>query len=106
MSDWIDSLRTACAETSQARVARRIGYSGAAVSQVLAGKYTGSLAAVEQAVRGALMDARVTCPILGPIAANICGGHQRSDFAATTPQRVALYRACRGGCPHAHKREG
>lgn len=105
MSDWIDALRTACGASTQAKVARQIGYSGAAVSQVLSGKYTGNLAAVEQAVRGALMDVSVVCPILGSIAANVCSNQQKQVFAATNPQRVALFRACRGGCPH-YKREG
>ncbi len=100
MSDWLDTLRAECARTSQARVAAAIGYSPAVVNQVLKGVYPGDLTAVEKAVRGAFMGATVTCPILGEIASNRCLEEQRRDFAATNPQRVMLYRACRGGCKH------
>jgi hypothetical protein len=100
MTDWIDILRARCAETSQARVADKIGYSPAVISTVLKGTYAGDLTAVEKAVRGAFMGATVDCPVLGAIASNRCLEEQRKPFAATNPHRVTLYRACRSGCAH------
>lgn len=97
---WLDVLRRACEKNSQAAVARRLGLSPATVNQVLKGSYKGSLRAVEERVRGALMGLTVDCPILGDIRRNVCLDWQAKPFAATNEQRVMLYRACRSGCPH------
>lgn len=105
MSDapaWIDVLRLACrAPSTQAQIAERIGYSAGAVSSILAGTYKGNLDRVQQAVEGALMNSSVECPVIGDLPRQRCVEHQRTPFTPTNPSRVALYRACRGGCPHA-----
>ena len=98
--DWLEVLRAECAATNQARVARRNGYTPGVVSGVLKRTYKGDLKAIEQAVRGALMSATVNCPVLGDLPADRCLKIQKQPLAATTPQRVALWKACRGGCPH------
>lgn len=103
--DWIAALDAACRRESQKRVAERIGYSAAVVNQVLKGTYKGDLGAVEQAVRGALLHATVDCPVCGELPANKCLEYQRLPFAATNPQRVQLYRACRSGCPHSRRED-
>ncbi len=100
MPDWIAALAAACDETSQAKVAARLFYSPAAVSYVVNAKYAGDMDAVEQAVRGALMNRKVQCPVAGELAADACLAHQRAPFAAHNPQRVQFYRACRAGCPN------
>lgn len=97
--EWLKVLRDVCTKSSQAAVAARIGYSATVVNQVLKGKYTGDLQAVEQAVRGALLSYTVACPVLGALPAHLCLEHQRRPFAATNPLRVKLYRACRT-CEH------
>jgi transcriptional regulator with XRE-family HTH domain len=81
-------------------VARRLGISKEAVSQVLNGKYGASLSRIEQRVKGALLGETVDCPILGDIKRNVCLDWQAKPFAATNELRVMLYRACRDGCPH------
>jgi hypothetical protein len=98
--DWIAALASACDKASQAKVAKRLGYSPATVSYVLQAKYPGDLAAVEQAVRGALMATNVDCPVVGELAADQCLAHQRAAYSAVNPQRIAFYRACRSGCPN------
>ena len=100
MSGWIDVLRARCAETSQAEVARRIGYSPAVITGILKGTYKGSSAAVEAAFRGVFMGQTVPCPVLGEIPPMDCAGHQGRPFGAANPIHTELYRACRGGCPH------
>ena len=100
METWLKRLRAECARTSQAKVAAALGYSSSVVNQVLAGAYEGDLKAVQKAFEGAFLGAVVDCPVLGRLAAHRCLAHQRAPFAATNPTRVALYRACRGGCPH------
>lgn len=46
------------------------------------------------------MHATVACPVAGELRMHHCLQNQRMPFAATNPQRVRLYRACRAGCPH------
>lgn len=98
--DWLQILADECQASSQAKVAKRLGYSAATVSLVLKGTYSGDLQKVEQAVRGALMRQTVACPVLGDIPAQDCLGHQKAPFSTASPERVRLYRACRSGCPH------
>lgn len=98
---WVLALAEECdARKSQAKVGLRIGYSAAVVNQVLSHSYKGDLSKVEAAVRGAFMGETVECPVVGPIGRDRCLSHQRAPLAATNPQRVRLYRACRNGCPH------
>jgi hypothetical protein len=99
-AEWIEVLRAACTTSSQSRIARQLGYSGAVVSQVLSGTYAGDLQRVQAAVEGALMNAQVDCPVLGLIGRARCVEIQRRPFTPTNPANVALYRACRNGCPH------
>ena len=98
--DWVEALAAECARSSQRVIAFRIRYSPAVVSQVLKGTYKGDLSRVEEAVRGALMNKTVGCPVLGNLAADRCLEIQAQPFAATNAQRVKLYRACREGCTH------
>lgn len=101
LPDWLRVLAEQCDHVgSQAQVARRIGYSASTVNQVLAAKYRGDLRKVAAAVEGAFLAATVECPVLGQIATDKCLAHQRRPMAGTNPQRVRLWRACRGGCPH------
>jgi len=100
LPDWVRALAEECDRTSQRAAAARIGYSAAAVNQVLAGKYRAPETRVELAVRAALLAAEVCCPVAGVIPAARCLENQRLPWASTNPQRVALYRACRNGCPH------
>ena len=95
LPDWIHVLAQECDHTSQKKVADRIGYSPTAVNTLLKNTYGAELGSIEQAVRGALLSATVECPVMGDLLANICLKNQRRPFAATNPQRVRLYSACR-----------
>jgi DNA-binding transcriptional regulator YdaS (Cro superfamily) len=101
--NWITVLRESCEGSSQAAVARRIGYSPTVVNQVLKGRYGGphggDLDAVRKAVEGALMGLSVDCPVIGELPRDRCLAYQRRGFAATNPLRVALTRAC-PQCPN------
>lgn len=96
LPDWIEVLAQKCAESTQTAAAKRLGYSAGLVSQVLRKTYTGNLAAVEQAVRGAWMGSTVKCPAMGVIAADVCLEWRRKSktFADTSNHRVRMYRAC------------
>ena len=93
--DWIDALARACDGASQGAVGKRLGISSAVVNQVLGKRYAGRMDRVEQRVRGELMSATVTCPVLGEISARDCLDHQRRKFSATNPVRVRLFTACK-----------
>lgn len=100
MPDWVHVLAEACNMESQAAVAKRIGYSGSTVNQVLANTYAGDLDRLEQIVRGALMAETVICPRLGETSRDVCLGWQRRPFSTASSNAVAMYQACRSGCPH------
>jgi hypothetical protein len=85
--------------TSGAATAKRIGYSGALVTQVIGNKYPGDLASVFAKIRGALMGEKVTCPVLGDIQRDHCLDEQKRPFSATNSTRARLWRACQT-CPN------
>ncbi|MEM7507660.1 MAG: hypothetical protein AAF415_13035 [Pseudomonadota bacterium] len=99
-ADWIAILRAECEGTSQARVAKRCGYTPGVISQVLKGTYRGNLSRVETAVRRVLMEGEVNCPELGGIDGETCTVWQKAalKYANTNPRRVRMFRACRA-CP-------
>lgn len=99
-TDLLKLLKEKIAETSQAHVARLLGYtSGSPLSQILSGTYKGSPDTILQRVREVFGGETVQCPVLGEISLARCAEKRKLPFAATNPQRVALYRACQK-CPH------
>jgi transcriptional regulator with XRE-family HTH domain len=99
--DRMDLLRAKCAELSQAEVARRLEYSASTVNQALKGSYQGDLSNLLTKVEEIFGQSTVNCPILGEIILGKCAEHRRRPFAATNPQRVALFQLCAkcGGKP-------
>ncbi len=99
--DWIAALAAECARVgSQAKVANDLGYSASTISLVLRGKYPGDTTAIEAVVRGRLLATTVDCPVVGELPTDQCTRHQQASWSPTNPQRIAFYRACRGGCRH------
>ena len=99
LPDWVEALANEASATSGEAAARRIGYSGAVVSSVLANKYR-RLDIAEARVRGALMGETVGCPVLGDIARDRCLDEQKRGFSTSSSVRARIYRACRAGCSH------
>lgn len=100
LPDWVLALALECDRTSQNQAAKAIGYSSAAVSQVINRKWPRDLTSIEQAVRGVLMAEKVACPVVGDLPKDVCQNHQKSTWAPHNPQRIAFYRACRSNCPN------
>jgi hypothetical protein len=103
--DWARALAEACDRDGQASVARQLHVSATMVSQVRRGLYgregrQGDLTRIEALVRGKYMGLTVDCPVLGEIGKNLCVANQKLPLRTTSRQHVALYRACRSGCPH------
>jgi len=98
-NDRLALLRRVCAETSQAEVARRIGYSSSAVCQVLSGDYPkpGNLLTKVEEIYGS---GTVDCPGLGEqITLSQCAAFRKRPFAAINPEWVRMNKACRA-CNH------
>lgn len=104
LPDWVEVLANKCADMTQREVGARIGYSAGMVSQLLRNRYRGNLAAIEEAVRGAWMGAKVTCPVMGSIPTTTCQTWQRKarTFIPTSNHRARMYRAC-NSCPRNEK---
>lgn len=100
LPDWVRALAAAVDETTQGRVAARVGYSESVISEVISGRYAGNRARVEERVRAAIMGERVACPVLGGIARTQCFEHQARARAGvrSSEQRIRLSRAC-PACP-------
>ncbi|WP_010142194.1 hypothetical protein [Oceanicola sp. S124] len=98
LPDWVMTLARECANTSQNKVARQLGYSATVVSLVLRRKYPGDLKAVETAVRGAYEDLSITCPALGEVSPQVCQEWRTKarKFSTENSQRVRMFRACNG----------
>jgi len=82
----------------QSRVAAELGYSPGAISQVLSGKYQGDIGNILTRVEEVYGGTTVDCPGLGyEIPLDTCAQWRRmgKTFAATNPQRVAMYKACK-----------
>lgn len=99
MSDWLEALRAARDRIGGKSAAQTIGISETTVSQLLSGTYKGSWDRMKERVEGALMGATVDCPVAGDIPRDRCIDHQTRSFAATSPMRVQLRRAC-PACPN------
>lgn len=104
--DWVVVLAEVCDATSQNSAAKKIGYSGAAVSNVLRKRYGinghgGDLGAIQQAVEGALMAATIECPELSETPRHDCLAWQRKSKNLKTHSALSIrmYRACRA-CPY------
>lgn len=98
------ALAEACrAQTSRA-LAKRLGYSDAVISHVLAAKYPGDMARVFAAIRGALLGETVLCPVLSEIGRDQCLAEQGKPFAATNSTRAQLFHACKT-CPNRQQKD-
>jgi len=93
--DRLLDLTQAVRERGQARVARELGYSDAAICQVLKGTYKGDSARILQRVAEVFGREKVCCPIIGEITLGRCAEEKKRPFSSGSPQRVQLWRACR-----------
>ena len=96
LPEWVLKLARECERTSQGKVARRMGRSGAMVSQVLHNKYPGNVLAMKEIFLGVFDNGAVECPGLGNIPGQKCHEWRKKarHFAATNTERVRMFRAC------------
>lgn len=99
-ASWYKALAEEVKRSSQARAARRLQISSSTVSQLLKGNYPSNIQHMVNRIEGELLHKTVKCPVLGEISTRQCQREQDRPFAPTNPHRIAVYKACRGGCPH------
>ena len=98
--DPMTLLKQAVAQSGQSAVARSLGYSAAVVNQVIHGKYRGRIENVLSRVSEVYGTGTVDCPVMGKITLRRCAAERKKPFAATSPQRVRLYQACKSCTAH------
>ncbi len=107
--DWVAELAAYADRFGQKQAGAAIGYSNSVVSMVVNKSKDAQkldLRRVEQAVRGALMGLTVDCPVYRQIGRDVCLTNQDLPFSAHRRERVALWHACRNGCPHSRVKGG
>lgn len=104
LPEEVRALAIACRADTARAVAKRLGYSDAVVSHVLANRYPGDIDRVFAAIRGALMGEKVLCPILDEIGRDRCLTEQKRPFAATNSIRARLFLACQS-CKNRQQRQ-
>jgi DNA-binding transcriptional regulator YdaS (Cro superfamily) len=92
--DLMKLLEEKIAVNSQAAVARALGISSSALSQLMGGTYKAAPDAILERVREIYGGISVDCPVLGEIPLHKCATERKQPFAATSHQRVALFKAC------------
>ncbi|MDW7646443.1 MAG: helix-turn-helix transcriptional regulator [Desulfuromonadales bacterium] len=98
-SDLHSLLRRACTEHGQSVVARRIGRSPSALSQVLSGKYQGDPSNILSLVEEEFGGVTVECPVYGyTIPLKRCARERRNP-RHTNPVSRMLANTC-PTCPH------
>jgi len=99
-TDRLELLRQRVAESSQAKVAKELGYSASTVNQVLKGSYAGGLDNFLERVAEVYGGDTIDCPVLGDIPLSRCSSERKKPFRATNHQAVELFRTC----PHCTRR--
>lgn len=97
--DWVCALIKACDArgASQNRVARRLGLTGAVVSQVIRNNYGAKTDRIEARVRAVFLDGKIACPALGEISAETCMNWRDASHAlsSVSPVKVRMFTACK-----------
>ncbi len=96
---WIKRLAAQCDKTSQSDVSRKIGRTGAVISQILNNKYGAGLDKTEQRFQAVFGGGPYQCPVLGEISGERCLKEQEAPYRNYNHVVVDLYRACRR-CPN------
>lgn len=97
-NDWLTILKAEIAATSQAKTAKKLGYSETAISLILNGKYRGKTDKFAATVIAIL--AKVNCPYTG-LEIDIITCHETAYSKAPSHNHVKMkqWRACQN-CPH------
>lgn len=93
--DRLTLLLRTIEEKGQAATARALGVSASALSQIKTGSYGADMTHILMKVSEIFGTETVNCPVMGMIPLRRCAAERRKPCAATSPQRVRLWQACR-----------
>lgn len=96
---WLKHFRDTCDRLSMSEVSRRLSCSTSVVSQIYHKKYPSPITKWRDRFLAEFEPGTVDCPVLGEIERELCSQNRKRPFAATNPQRVRLFHACRV-CPN------
>ncbi|MGB0683372.1 MAG: hypothetical protein ACPGOV_11715 [Magnetovibrionaceae bacterium] len=102
--DWIVVLANNANDSSLGKVAEKIGYSAATLSQAMRNSYAGNVDRLAKTVLSKLTDATVNCPVQGNgLQLSHCLENLRhvANGNRSGLVRVKLAKAC-PACPHNH----
>ena len=91
---WIEQLRAECEKTSQAVVAKQMGYAASVISQVLKGTYRGNPAQVRLAFTEHYGGLSVQCPVMGEMPTQSCRRFRTELHIRTSNMRAQFAQAC------------
>ena len=95
MTNWNELLTRAVNDTSQAAVARKLGYSRSYISLALKGSKAHQTDTFTRRVVEVFGDERVDCPVLGDISMQRCVSERKKEFSTANPVRVELWDTCK-----------
>lgn len=95
--NWIMALIQACEQTSQNKVADRLGVAASTVSQLIRNSYPGNMTRMEARVRTVLLEKEICCPALGKISGEAClkWRDRTATLTSASPKIVGMFRSCR-----------
>lgn len=93
LPDWVEALAAEADATSQNQAAKRVGYSGAAISGVFRRTYP-NMDNIETSVRGVLLAETVMCPARGEMDKKTCLDWRQRGFSNTNTLAIQMFRAC------------
>lgn len=107
MPAWVMMLAEVCDRGTQRRAAEVVGYSAAALNQVLHHKYQGNYVAIEMAIRSTVGRERVRCPSLPdeldmsniPMRSCMDIQKRRKPYTGRLPHEERMP-GCDAGCVH------
>ena len=92
--DAMKLLNEKTEDLGQAEVARRLGVSAAAISQIRSGKYQAAPDEILRKVVEVFGGLAIECPCLGEIPLSKCAQERKKPFQIGNHQAVALWKAC------------
>ena len=95
----MDLLKKAIASKGQAQTARDLGYSDAAICQVVKDNYKGDTGRILRRVAEVYGTETTPCPVLGDITLGRCAEERKKPFSSASPLRLRLWKACRTCAP-------
>lgn len=93
-SELLPLFRAKCEKIGQAAVARMIGASPTAVSQLYNGKYPSPPEPLLRLFEEEFCDTTINCPEMGIISLKRCRDERGTPLSTSSPRRIRMHKAC------------